>query len=176
MYDEMRSTALHTLRMLQFQRTLTSWVFWWTEKPGDHSKLSPLSQFAHLNPADLEVPEPGDGAGEHGLPPLHHRHVVHAAKELGLKILAKTSWTKGGGRYCGFMIMIVQCLFSFSVFRHQTERNRIKNFDLCYGTSLLHGFKSLVFTNAVNCVAEKIAILFESKLFRITHREETFSV
>ena len=73
------------------------------------------------------------------------------------------------------MIMIIQCLFSFSVFRHQTERNRIKNFDLCYGTSLLHGFKSLVFTNAVNCVAEKIAILFESKLFRITHRE-TFSV
>ena len=67
------------------------------------------------------------------------------------------------------MIMIVQCLFSFSVFRHQTEGNRIKNFDLCYGTSLLHGFKSLVFTNAVNCVAEKIAILFESKLFRITN-------
>ena len=133
------------------------------------------SQFAHLNPADLEVPEPGDGAGEHGLPPLHHRHVVHAAKELGLKILAKTSWTKGG-RYCVLIIMIIQCLFSFSVFRHQTERNRIKNFDLCYGTSLLHGFKSLVFTNAVNCVAEKIAILFESKLFRITHREETFSV
>ena len=135
------------------------------------------SQFSHLNPADLEVPEPGDGAGEHGLPPLHHRHVVHAAKELGLKILAKTSWTKGGGRYCGFMISLSSAVFIFLFcFETQTERNRIKNFDLCYGTSLLHGFKSLVFTNAVNCVAEKIAILFESKLFRITHREETFSV
>ena len=64
---------------------------------------------------------------------------------------------------------------SLFCFLTQTERNRIKNFDLCYGTSLLHGFKSLVFTNAVNCVAEKIAILFESKLFGITHRPFQFT-
>ena len=47
---------------------------------------------SHLDPSDLEVPEPGDGAGEHGLSPLHPRHVVHPAEKLGLKVLAETSW------------------------------------------------------------------------------------
>ena len=57
----------------------------------DEAKKHVSPHVAHLNPADLEVPEPGDGAGEDGLPPLHHRHVVHGAEELWLKILAKTS-------------------------------------------------------------------------------------
>ena len=53
----------------------------------DHPLVEGQDGLVRLDPPHLEVPELGDGAGEDGLPPNHHGHVLHQSNKLRLKVI-----------------------------------------------------------------------------------------
>ena len=53
----------------------------------DHPLVQGQDGLVRFDPPHLEVPELGDRAGEDGLPPHHHGHVLHQSNNLGLKVI-----------------------------------------------------------------------------------------